>query len=182
MMDINTEIAYETGVHIGDGNMYSYKNRIYRITYCGNLSNEKEFYLGFVNLLKRNYQVNPIITERKKDNTIILTVNSKKLFEFKKDKLNLPIGKKTEIRIPENLMERELLKNVLKGIGDTDFSLSFKKNKKGLYTEPRLEFYTRYSILANQVFNILRDLIQMLHKLYNIDKRFYDKNVWKKKS
>lgn len=64
-MEINPEVAYETGVHIGDGNMYSYYNRVYRITYCGNLVNEKEFYMDFKKLLK-TFNVNPLITERKK--------------------------------------------------------------------------------------------------------------------
>lgn len=39
----------------------------------------------------------------------------------------------------------------LRGIGDTDFSLSFKKNKKGLYTEPRLELYSKSKLLISDI-------------------------------
>lgn len=46
MSGVKTEVllAYETGVHIGDGNLYLKKDRMYRVTYSGNLRNEKEYY------------------------------------------------------------------------------------------------------------------------------------------
>lgn len=59
-----------------------------------------------------------------------MTVNSKSLFEFKRDILKLPVGVKSEIKILEVLLSEKLVKNVMKGLGDTDFSLSFKKNRK----------------------------------------------------
>jgi len=49
-------VAYEIGVHIGDGNMYSY-GRTHRVTYCGNLKNEKKFYKEFLlKILEKNLQ------------------------------------------------------------------------------------------------------------------------------
>jgi len=157
-MKITPEIAYDTGAHVGDGNMYSYYKKIFRITYCGNLSNEKNFYIKFQKLLTRIYGVKPILLERKKDNTIVLVVNSRKIFEFKRDFLKLPVGKKDHVEIPEIILNnKNLLKYFMRGLGDTDFSLSFKKNRKGVHTEPRLEFYTKSNKLARQVFDVLKD-------------------------
>ena len=53
MSGVKTEVllAYETGVHIGDGNLYLKKDRMYRVTYSGNLRNEKEYYR---NVLRKN--------------------------------------------------------------------------------------------------------------------------------
>ncbi len=109
-------------------------------------------------MFERIYEINPIIQERAKDNTILLTVNSKRLFEFKKNVIKLPVGPKNNIEIPEIIIsDTKLLKNFMRGLGDTDFSLSFKKNRKGLHTEPRLEFYAKSEKLAIQVFEVLKE-------------------------
>ena len=135
--------------------MYSY-NRTHRITYAGNLLNEKEFYKFLARIVKKIYKVKPIVLERKKDNTILLLVNSKKLIQLKVKEFNLPIGSKKDIQIPQKILKNpKLLRFFMRGLGDTDFSLSFKKNKKGIHTEPRLEMYTASQKLAFQVSQIL---------------------------
>jgi len=155
-MKITHLIAYEIGVHIGDGNMYSY-NRTHRITYSGNLQNEKEFYKLLARIIKKIYNVKPILIERKKDNTILLIINSKKLIQWKVKEFNLPIGSKKDIEIPEKILkDSKLTCFFMRGLGDTDFSLSFKKNKKGIHTEPRLEMYTASQKLATQISYILK--------------------------
>jgi hypothetical protein len=150
-------VAYEIGVHVGDGNMYSY-NRTHRITYSGNLANEKKFYKEFLTkLIKRIYKVQPRYYERKADNTVLLVINSKELVEFKNKFFELPIGTKDEIEIPKVIRkDTKLIKWFMKGLGDTDFSLSFKKDRKGLHSQPRLELYTKSKKLFRQVCEILR--------------------------
>lgn len=154
---ISKWLAYETGVHVGDGNMYSY-SRIRRITFSGNLKNEKEYYKKILpKIIKRVYKLRPIYIERTKDNTVILIVNSKDLVEFKNRVLGLPIGKKDEIRIPEIIMKNQnLVKWFMRGLGDTDFSLSFKKDRKGIHKEPRLELYSKSGKLIRDIESILR--------------------------
>lgn len=151
-------LAYETGVHIGDGNLYKTK-RMSRITYSGNLQNESEFYKKTLyRIIKELYKVNPLYYERKKDNTVLLIVNSKDVVNFKIS-LGLPSGKKRNIRIPGFIRnDKKLLIECLKGIGDTDFSLSFKKNRKGLYTEPRLELFSQSVNLIKDISNTLKTL------------------------
>ena len=155
MFKITPEIAYDVGIHIGDGNMYS-KDGTYRITYSGNLTNEKEYYKDLQKIIRASYNVNPIYIERPKDNTVLVIVNSKGLVEFKRNELNLPCGPKNDIEIPKRILENTTLTRwCMRGIGDTDFSLSFKKNKKGINTEPRLELYTKSSKLIENLKHIL---------------------------
>ena len=149
-------VSYETGIHVGDGNMYSY-GRTHRVTYSGNLENEKEFYKFLSRIIKKVFRVNPILIERPQDNTILIIVNSKDFIEFKKKVLKLPLGPKDEIKIPKQILEnKNLIKWFMRGLGDTDFSLSFKKNKKGVHNEPRLEWYTKSKNLMSQVKKILK--------------------------
>src|SRR3989344_7361365 len=134
-------LAYETGIHLGDGNLYETK-RMQRVTYSGNLENEKEFYKkSLFDILRKLFSVTPLYYERKTDNSVLLVINSKKIVEFKKG-IGLAAGNKTNIKIPEFIKkDGKLLKQCLSGIGDTDFSVSFKKNRKGAYVEPRMEMF-----------------------------------------
>jgi len=168
MPEITNLVAYDIGVHIGDGNMYS-KNNIYRITYSGNLTNEKEYHQDvLIDVIKKAYNVNPIYIERPKDNTVLILVNSKKLVEFKHKELGLPCGPKDEIEIPKQILENlDLLKWCMRGIGDTDFSLSFKKNSKGINTEPRLELYTK----SEKLMENLKQVLQQFEFTFSVERK-----------
>jgi len=150
--------AYLIGIYLGDGNIYQ-NNRMNRVTYSGNLKNEKEFYENILSkIIKDIFKISPILYKRKKDNSIILIVNSKKIIERKK-RLGFVPGNKKYSRIPKIIRQnKNLLRNCLAGIGDTDFSISFKKNRKGIYTEPRMELFTYSPFLAKDVKNSLKEL------------------------
>lgn len=149
-------LAYETGIHLGDGNLYETK-RMQRVTYSGNLENEKEFYKKTLYaILKRLYKIKPLCYERKTDNSVLLVINSKSVVAFKKS-IGLTAGNKVNIRIPEFILQdNHLLRQCLAGLGDTDFSVSFKKNRKGLYTEPRMEMFCNSKSLAADISSALK--------------------------
>ena len=152
LVELDEKLAYETGFHIGDGNLYS-KNRTHKITYSGNLQNEETFYLEILKpLLEELFGVQPKEKRWEERNAILLVINSKKVANFKIDVLGLPNGKKTHIRIPEQIKEDpKLLRECLKGIGDTDFSVSFKKTRRGTYSEPRMDLFCRSIELADEI-------------------------------
>lgn len=154
---MDVEMAYESGIHIGDGNMYQ-QGYMNRITYCGNLTNEAVFYRDILGkLLRKLYDVRPLYYERKADNTALLIVNSKWLVESKK-KLGFPISTKTNISIPDKIWDKEeYLANCMRGIGDTDFSFSFKRNRREICCEPRIELFTNARYLLDDVRKILKN-------------------------
>lgn len=149
---INELLAYETGVHIGDGNLYS-KKRTHKITYSGNLRDEKVYYENvLIPTIQELYDVIPSKYEIEHKNVILVVINSKKVAEFKMNCLDLPNGKKNQIKIPEIIKKNDrFLIKCLRGLGDTDFSLSFKKNKKGIHCEPRIELFSRSKLLILDV-------------------------------
>ncbi len=152
----NLLLAYETGIHLGDGNLYQ-TERMQRITYSGNLENERDFYKKILfKIIKKLFKTEPLYYERKTDNSVLLVINSKNIVEFKKE-IGLTAGNKTNIKIPEFIKkDNELLKKCLSGIGDTDFSVSFKKNRKGIYVEPRMEMFCNSRNLAIDICDALR--------------------------
>ena len=149
-------LAYETGIHLGDGNLYE-TPRMQRMTYSGNLENEKDFYKKILfKILQDLFNVKPLYYERETDNSVLLVINSKTLVEFKKS-IGLTAGNKTNIRIPEFIRNNgKLLKRCLSGLGDTDFSVSFKKNRKGAYVEPRMELFCNSRMLAKDISDALK--------------------------
>jgi hypothetical protein len=156
---LTEKLAYETGIHIGDGNLYS-KNRTHKITYSGNLKNEENFYLIKLKpLLEELYGITPKVIRNTSRNAILLVLNSKTVADFKMHTLHLPNGKKTTITIPDLIKQNQtLFKACLKGIADTDFSVSFKKNKRGIYNEPRLELFSRSKLLVEEIHAFLLSL------------------------
>ena len=175
--EITKTLAYETGVHIGDGNLYS-KKRTHKITFSGNLENEEVYYLDILKpIIQEIYQIEPSIIRNKKRNVILLVINSKKIAEFKIKELNLPNGKKTHIQIPNVIKENtNFLLECIKGIGDTDFSLSFKKNRKGIYNEPRIELFSNSTILVQELYESLLSLNFTASIELNVMRRGYKEN------
>lgn len=176
--NITKNLAYETGVHIGDGNLYS-KGRTHKITYSGNLENEEIYYIEVLQpILEEVYQIKPAVIRNENKNVILLVLNSKQVAEFKINTLNLPNGKKTHILIPKIIKQNpELLIECIKGIGDTDFSLSFKKNRKGIYNEPRIELFSSSTELVNELNESLLSLNFTVTKEQKIRRGFLENRL-----
>ena len=153
------ELAYETGVHLGDGCPFVDKpHRTYKIEFSGDSRNDKEFYSRiFPEIFKRVHGRNLKIYKRKNENTIIAILNSKEVAE-RKISLGLPCGNKLKLGNIPALIDRNLVSHFIRGLADSDFSVSFKKNKNGVHCEPRIEFFTNNKILADFVFENLKNL------------------------
>jgi len=154
-------IAYETGVHLGDGSLvYDKKHRTYRVEYSGDAKNDKLFYTQFLPvIIKKLYKYEPKIYFKKNENTVIVVINSKRIVE-QKINLGLPIGKKITLReIPQFIRKNEnLTSHFIRGLADADFSVTFKKSKNGTYTELRIEYFTNNYALAKFVVSSLRSM------------------------
>lgn len=124
------DLAEETGIHIGDGNLYVYTDKhshsSYRYCISGNLTDEVVYHeLHILPLLKKLYNIDAKCKKRMGKNSIDTVMKSKTIVEFKTKKLNLPIGKKNPIFIPKHIeKDNELAKRCLIGIFDTDFTIN----------------------------------------------------------
>ncbi len=152
-MDNDELLAYETGFHLGDGHLQAdKKNKVYRVVYCGDANNDFEFCTEILpNIIQRLYNKVPRIYKRKNENTLIVNLNSKDVVRMKIS-LGLPVGNKLNLKeVPSWLYDDKLALFFIRGLADADFSLTFKKNKKGLHCEPRIEFFTNNKIIAEFV-------------------------------
>ncbi len=128
--EIDEKLAEEIGIHIGDGNLYIIKNKdgskSYKYTISGNLTNEYNYHVEYISKLMNDlYNIKGRFSLRKDRNNIDSVYKSKTIVEFKNKILNLPIGSKTNIKIPKGVFkEKELEQKCMVGIIDTDFNLT----------------------------------------------------------
>jgi len=88
---------------------------------------------------------------------VIVILNSKEVIE-KKIKLGLPIGNKINLKRIPKWINKKLIPHFIRGLADADFCLSFKKNRKGIHCEPRIEFFTNNRVLAEFTVKALRKM------------------------
>ena len=161
---LSPNLAYETGLHIGDGHLTIIKRkdnnaRMFQIVFSGNFKEERGFYFNTISpLIFKLYNKIPHMREDSK-NSIRLYFYSQSIATFKNRVLGLPTGKKIgKIRIPKLIKDSslEMRKNCLRGIIDTDFSLSFKKN--GKYPTISANFPLECKRLVNDIEEVLIEL------------------------
>jgi hypothetical protein len=125
------DLAYESGVHLGDGNLWGY-----RYVISGNKLNETCYYEEVLApLVSRLFSLSPKVVFE--NNSVYLRVYSKDLVMFKHNILGFPIGPKVDLRIPPPLcLSNQNTAEVLSGLYDTDGSVKIRHDKSGDY--PRI--------------------------------------------
>jgi hypothetical protein len=153
-MNMTKDIAEEVGIHIGDGSMNIYKNIPTYTVACNSVS-DREFITNTVApLIRKIYKIEPKLRNWSKG-SFGFRIYSKKLVEFKTG-LGLPLGKKTNIAIPNLILgNKEFVLTCIKGIFDTD-GYVYIENKYGK-PYPRLEIATTSEKLAEQIKTILQE-------------------------
>jgi len=156
---ITPELAEETGWHIGDGSM-NYYNRdyngklkgIYQLR--GHIEDDKEHYIKVIKpLFKSLYEIDVSLREMPSTRVFGFQIWNNELVRFKQN-LGLPLGKKSEIVIPEIFLTEEEFKiGIIRGIFDTDGCVYLEKKNNKLY--PRLQVTTISERLALQLSDIL---------------------------
>lgn len=128
--EMNCQLAEETGIHIGDGNLYASKNKYpyqnFAYSIAGDLTNDYLYHHDYIQrLMKKLYNLDSHFLERESKNCLESRYKSKVLFEFKSKILKLPIGTKKEITIPSAILgNSDFEKRCIAGIIDTDFSIT----------------------------------------------------------
>src|SRR3989338_449481 len=158
-MEISPLLAYETGVHLGDGNLTYNKWDLYRTTYAGNSVEDYDFFVNLLpKIIERLYNKSPKIYFPKNEKTVLVVLNSKKVAEFKMQ-LGLPSGNKNQIKsFPKDLVEK-FPEFLLRGLADTDFTVNFRDlDKDGIKEHPRI-----CASFSNPCF--VEEISSMLNKL-----------------
>jgi len=135
MFEMTPLLAYETGVHLGDGNLTSKEEwNLFRVTYAGNcLVDSKYFEYILPGIIRAVYGKEPRIYYPKGENTIIVVLNSKEVIRFKMKELGLPSGNKLQLKEFPRVLVQKYPADLLRGLADTDFCVYLNKD------EPRIE-------------------------------------------
>src|SRR3989338_9490544 len=161
---LTTELAEDIGIHLGDGSMNIFHNP-HGIDYfykcSGHTENEKEWYDSFIVPLKLRLFNLKIQAKYLSDNTYSIQFRSKAIITFYHKIINLPLGNKVKtIDIPKILKTAPLCVKIscLRGIFDTDFSLTFKKKHKNTHYYPVISCSVASKPFINSIKNILTEL------------------------
>ncbi len=135
MFELSPLLAYETGVHLGDGNLTSKEEwNLFRVTYAGNrLADSKYFEFILPGIIRAVYGKEPRIYHPKGENTILVVLNSKDVTRFKMETLGLPSGNKKKLQKFPRVLVQKYPADLMRGLADTDFCIYMNKN------EPRIE-------------------------------------------
>ena len=171
---LNKSLAYLIGIHLGDGTMNLYRKYDYYISYSGHLKDEYVFYTKhlkelFKNLFNKNLRIYRDL--RKNKSSVRLSTQSKAIFMFLNKIIGIPAGPKTNTSIPNSKYKKEFIK----GLADSDFSLTFKKGKKGIHCYPVICFYSSNKKLVNETSELLRKIGFKTYTLFNLPHRRYEK-------
>ncbi len=148
---LNKEICEFIGAFIGDGyfGTYGKKQRSYIVGFSGDKKLDEDYLKNYLKpLIKRNFPfTDPKIYYRNDENTIVLKVYSKKLYEFLLE-IGFRQGKKAHnIMIPQIILENEdFMKATIRGIFDTDGCFFLDKRKA--YNKP----YPRITLQVASIF------------------------------
>jgi intein/homing endonuclease len=154
---MNSMLAEEIGLHLGDGSMNYYKNKgLYQLR--GHINDDKKHYLlRITTIYKKLFNLTLNLREMPSCGVYGFQIWSDELVHYKSKILKLPLGKKIDFLIPSQIINNEeLYKHFLRGYFDTDGCL-YIENKKGK-PYPRIEFSTISPKFTEQLKKILKTL------------------------
>jgi hypothetical protein len=187
--DINPSLSELIGIHVGDGSITdAFHDNIHTlIEYCGDSSDDLEYYKIYVsNLIEKLFGIQPLFSDH--DTWFKLVINSKAIFNFYTKTLGLPVGKKAQTVTTPNMIlnnSKIIITRFLRGLIDTDGSLTFKKKHKNRHYYPVLKLslaskelikqvnillnnleFTTYSCLDVKRFDIRTNKTTIIHEIY----------------
>ena len=157
-IEINPFLSELIGIHLGDGSITdAFKDNIHTvIEYFGDSSDDMEYYKIYVSeLIEKLFGIKPLFQSY--DTWFKLVINSKAIFKFYTNVIGLPIGKKAvTVKIPKIILNNSklIITKFLRGLIDTDGSLTFKKKHKERHYYPVLKIGLASKELIKQT-NIL---------------------------
>lgn len=171
---LDKETAELAGVIAGDGYLHKDTNRI---IITGSLDDLYYYKYYLIPKFIGNFKIKPILYKRKNENSYFLQIENKHIFSFFVNQLKMVRGsKKNRVLIPNGIIKnKELSKNFIRGLFDTDGCLKFSKQTKDFNYYPRIQIYCHKSPMCNQI-GIILDNLKFNYSKY-INKNNYGSNV-----
>ncbi len=181
---LSEELAEIIGNLVGDGHIgiqdrinakTNYKH--YEIRLGGHLMDDYEYYKWINRLYNKIFNINLNFKSITSKNYLKLSIDSKALVCFLSNVIGLSLGNKTSIAfIPRLIIDSPtpIKCAFIRGLSDTDFSLTFKKTIKTNHSYPVIKGSVKSKKLANQTTHLLANLGFNPHLYYEnkFDKRF----------
>jgi len=158
---LTPELAEDIGIMVGDGNVCHYICGNFEVAVTGHMITDNVFLSKYVKQLKYNlfnlefnFRLRPYI------NTCVLTTYSVGLLTFYNKAIGLPLGPKKDINIPDIIMNSniEIKRAFLRGLADTDMTLTFRKKHKDVLYYPAIKIATSSKPLVLDVKKLVEEL------------------------
>ncbi len=167
-------LAEFIGIMLGDGSMGIYntkagnkikKHHVVKIT----LDSRNKQYTDYVsNLMREILDVEPRLHFKREENAVDICTFRKERVSYVQEKIGLKISPKwNRMEIPRKFMKKELCPYILRGLFDTDGSVTIFKNNGILY--PRIEIKICPSPAQSQFIDIL-DKLKFNYRIQKLDK------------
>tara|TARA_Y100000310_G_C20654298_1_gene801205 strand:+ start:85 stop:816 length:732 start_codon:yes stop_codon:yes gene_type:complete len=137
---MTTDLAEETGLHLGDGSMNFYSNKgFYQLR--GHIIDDREHYQKRIAFLYKSlYNLDVSLRDMGSTGVLGFQIWSDALVSFKHSVLGIQLGKKDNLSIPEAIDTKDLFFSFMRGLFDTDGSI-YIENKRGK-PYPRIDIRT----------------------------------------
>lgn len=155
---LSNELAEEIGIHIGDGSLFLRKKEgHYDYFVC--FHRDEESYKNYViQLIESIYGIKPSHVDKdEKEKSILVEYNSKQLFLWKRA-IGMPDGDKRKILIPKFLINSKFVVACIRGIFDTDGSVTFKKKYRDCHYYPVIKIDNKNPMLISQLESALEKM------------------------
>ena len=172
---ITPELAYLSGVLMGDGSMGHREDKHeYWIKCVGNSKDEVEYYNEVLCSLFAKvfgFCSNPKLHDRK--TTYGFSFVSKTIVGYLTKELGHPLGKKyNSLKIPNQFKkDKNLLISFLSGLFDTDGCISFKKGNKNYPHYPVISVSSKSKSFTKEIARLLKNLEFKIFEIYDYIKK-----------
>ena len=147
------EIAELLGIILGDGNI---SKKGYKLTISGNTEDLLYHETRVIPLIKKYFDVKPKVYKLKNKNSINTEFYSKSLINLLL-RLGLQKGRKENLKIPSIVHNNlDTYRYFLRGLFDTDGTIKFSKQNKGINYYPRIEISQKPSKMTYDLKNLIK--------------------------
>ena len=177
-MKITEGVAELVGAIIGDGYIYT-NNRKYQIGLVGSPLTDKEYFEKLKSLIFSEWSKEAKIKFR--EGGLRMVIDSKEIASFLINELGIAHGegKCEKVTIPEKMISNwVLVRNVLRGIVDTDGSV-FVSKKPGIEKYPSIEITTTSKLLAEQIKLLLEQKGFRVAKIWSYKSKMSKRTTYK---